>query len=472
MTVPGGGSLVLANHAEFNGQCMQTRFDANEVKVWYEGGAELGDHALFWAQGEALVIVPEEVHPRMLEDVRQFFGTEAIDTVRPAGDTVSLCDRVGRDPEVSERVRHWLLTADRPDLLAWGLTPPLASFLQAKAKEGVDVQTPGIPAIDALWLVQSMDSKPGFRLLAEELSRTHAEIHVPEGFIVPDLDVALAAAEDHFLCAGQSVVIKAARGTGGYSTLLATPSEQAAEQAAALRRIRALARFDNFWRVGSVVVERFIAGPDGTTPTSYTVDARVGADGSVSVECLGRMLIKAGRRYDGAVIGRASVEPELATQLRKVTDVFGRALADRGFTGLFDLDFVVDAGGHAWVCEMNVRRASPSHLVAIAHRAFGPSWATDGAVFGRDYVYLQGSLKLTYDDLRSIAEEFRHQSPDTVDLLITQASRSLKRRSPYFGYALLGADARICGEEAARFENFVYSSLGLNLAVLDDRARV
>jgi hypothetical protein len=184
------------------------------------------------------------------------------------------------------------------------------------------------------------------------------------------------------------------------------------------------------------------------------------------------MLVKAGRRYDGAVIGKSSVEPELATRLREVADVFGRALADRGFTGLFDVDFVVDAEGRAWVCEMNVRRASPSHLVAIARQAFGPSWATDGAVFGRDNVYLQGSLQLTYDDLRTIAEDFRHQSPDTVDLLITQASRSLKRRSPHFGYALLGADSWICGEEAARFENFVYSSLGLNLAVLDNRARM
>jgi len=468
MTSSGGGSLVLANHAEYNAQCMQTRFDTNEVKVWYEGGAELGDHALFWARGEALVIVSEEIHPRLLEDVRRFFGTKAIDTVRPEGDAASLSDRVGGDRAVSEQVRRWLRTVDRPDLLAWGLTPPLAAFLRARAQEGVEVRTPGIPAIDALWVVQSLDSKPGFRLLAEELSRTHTEIHVPEGFILPDLDVALSAAEDHFLRAGQSVVIKAARGTGGYSTMIATPFEQPA----ALRRIRALARFDNFWRVGSVVVERFVAGPDGATPTAYTVDASVGADGSVLVECLGRMLIKAGKRYDGAVIGKGAVEPELATQLRQVTDVFGRALAERGFTGLFDVDFVVDAEGRAWVCEMNVRRASPSHLVAIAHQAFGLSWATDGAVFGRDYLYLRGSLQLTYDDLRRIADDFRHQSPNTVDLLITQASRSLKRRSPYFGYALLGADSWICAEEAARFEKFVYSSLGLNIAVLDNRARV
>lgn len=469
MSMPSGGPLVLANHADFTGQNIDARFGPNEVKIWYDGSASLADHALFWAEGDALVIVPEDLHPGLLEDVRCFFGTEALDVLRASGGGASLCDRVDQDQEVGQRVRRHLRQADKPEILAWGLTPALATFLRRRADEGLDLQTPGIPSPDALWLVQLLDSKPGFRLLAEELSRKHQQVRVPEGLILPDLDAAIAAAEDHFFRAGHSVVIKAARGTGGYSTLVATRSEQPQEQATVLRRVRALARFDTFWEVGSVVVERFVSGGDGAVPTAFTVDACVSEDGTVSVDCLGRMLIEAGKRYDGAVVGKDAVESGLAVQLREVAAIFGRALAERGFTGLFDLDLVVDEDGIAWVCEMNVRRASPSHLLAIARRAFGHSWATSGAALGRDYVKLQGSLNLVYDDLRGMVKDFRRRNPSTLDLLITQASCSLQRRSPGFGYAILAEDAQTCALEADRFERFVYSSLGLSPGTLNAR---
>ena len=243
---------------------------------------------------------------------------------------------------------------------------------------------------------------------------------------------------------------------GRYSTLVCIHSEDSGEQETLLRRARSLARFDTFWKTGSVVVERFIPGSDGGTPAAFTVDACVQQDGTVSVECLGRMLIQDRKRYDGAVIGKGAVDPQLAVQLRDVAAIFGRALAQRGFTGLFDLDLVVDGDGHAWVCEMNVRRASPSHLQSIAHRAFGSSWATRGAVFGRDYVYVQGSLKLSYKDIKVMAAEFRSRSPALLGLLITQAVGPSCGAHP-FGYAIVADDALTCAQEADRFERFVYA---------------
>lgn len=470
MSMASHGPLVFANHAGYTGQYIDGRFAPNEVNVWYEGSAALADHALFWAEGGALVIVPEHLHPGLVRDVGLFFGTEALSVLYASGGGASLCARLNEDREVSERVRDFLLQADNPEILAWGLTPALAALLRRMVEEGLDPQTPGIPPPEALWLVQLLDSKPGFRLLAEELSREHKGIKVPEGLILPDLDAALAAAKEHFFPAGHSVLLKAARGTGGYSTLLAADSGQSRERATALRRGRAQARFDTFWKVGSVVVERFVSGGGGAIPSAFTVDACVGKDRAVTVLCSGRMLIRAGKRYEGVVIGKNAVEFQLRAQLRDVAIVFGHALADRGFTGLFDLDFVVDEDGLAWVCEMNVRRASPSHVLAIARRAFGPKWETVGSVLGRDYVKLQGSLDLGYDDLRAMVQAFRRRSPSTVDLLITQASLSLRRRSPCFGYALLAEDAATCMREAARFERFVYTALGLNLDALGTKS--
>ena len=64
--------LVLANHGDFIGQCMDARFHADELKIWYSGSAALLDHALFWATGDALAVVTDDVHPELLADARAF----------------------------------------------------------------------------------------------------------------------------------------------------------------------------------------------------------------------------------------------------------------------------------------------------------------------------------------------------------------------------------------------------------------
>ena len=99
---------MLANHGDFIGQCMDARFHADELKIWYSGSAALLDHALFWATGDALAVVTDDVHPELLADARAFFGAEAIETLRPGGDGFDLCERVSRDQDASARVKRRL----------------------------------------------------------------------------------------------------------------------------------------------------------------------------------------------------------------------------------------------------------------------------------------------------------------------------------------------------------------------------
>jgi hypothetical protein len=466
MHSPGTKTVVLANHTGFTGQYIDDRFPRNEAMIWYDGSAALADHALFWADGDAVVVTPSELESRLVEDVRRFFGAEDLTVVAAAAGANCTLESALNKSEVGERISRMADRSTGVNVLAWGLTPGLAAFLRRLEQDAPSVRASGLPSPELLWLVQQFDSKPGFRLLAAELARKHSCVRLPEGFILPDLESAFAAVQQHFFTNSASVVLKAARGTGGYSTLLLPYSTSTAERSRVLRRGRSLARFDTFWATGPVVVERFIGGADGAVPDAYTVDADVSRDGRVEVLCVGRMLIDAGKRYGGVTIGNGAVDQLLCVQLTEVARVFGAALAERGFTGLFDLDFVVDQHGLAWVCEMNVRRASPGHVIAIARRTFGSTWATSGAVLGRDYVKLQGSQALTYEGLSELVQAFRRRSPATHQLIVTQASSSLRRKSPSFGYALAARDVATCELEAARFERYVYTSLGLNLDAL------
>lgn len=451
-----GTRVVFANHGEFVSQFLDAAFPPRQLDIWRDGTTDLSDSALYWAQGDALVVVPGEVDARLLMDVRSFLGAK-VEVVRTAGDPTQLSDCVAQDPDAMVRLRQ----LSGAELLAWGLTPGLARFLRTSEDLGFDHLSGGVPSPDLLWLVQTLDSKPGFRIFAEELSREHPAIRVPPGFVVPTLATALQAAQDHFFAQGHGAVVKAARGTAGYSTYVLEWSASRAEQGRTLRRWESLARFDAFWQTGPVVVERFIGGVAEQPPTTVTVGVRVANAHNISVEYVATMLVLEKVRYSGAVLGHGAVSPTVAADVGAVARRFGAALAERGFTGLFDLDVVVDSEGLIWVCEMNVRRASPSHLQAIAERAHGASWATEGAVLGRDALHVRGTLHLTYSELRSIVAEFGRRSPSSTRVLVTHASTSLKRRSPSFGYALLAQDAATCASESRRFEEFVQRTLGM-----------
>lgn len=451
-----GTRVVFANHGEFVSPFLDADFPPRQVDIWRDGTTDLSDTALYWAQGDALIVVPGEVDANLLMDVRSFLGA-TVDVVRTAGDPTQLSDCVAQDPDAMVRLRR-LAGAE---LLAWGLTPGLARFLRTFEDLGFDHLSGGVPSPDLLWLVQTLDSKPGFRIFAEQLSREDPAIRVPPGFIVPTLATALQAAQDQFFSQGHGAVVKAARGTAGYSTYVLEWSASLGEQRRTLQRRESLARFDAFWHTGPVVVERFIGGVADQSPTTVTVCVRVANAHNISIEYVATMLVRDQVRYSGAVLGHGAVPPTVAADVGAVARRFGTALAQRGFTGLFDLDVVVDTEGLLWVCEMNVRRASPSHLRAIAERAHGASWATEGAVLGRDYLHVRGTLHLTYPELRSILAEFGRRSPSSTRVVITHASSSLKRRSPWFGYALLAEDAATCASESRRFEDFFHRTLGM-----------
>ena len=175
-----GTRVVFANHGEFVSQFLDAAFPPRQLDIWRDGTTDLSDSALYWAQGDALVVVPGEVDARLLMDVRSFLGAK-VEVVRTAGDPTQLSDCVAQDPDAMVRLRQ----LSGAELLAWGLTPGLARFLRTSEDLGFDHLSGGVPSPDLLWLVQTLDSKPGFRIFAEELSREHPAIRVPPGFVVP-----------------------------------------------------------------------------------------------------------------------------------------------------------------------------------------------------------------------------------------------------------------------------------------------
>ena len=69
-----GTRVVFANHGEFVSPFLDAEFPPRQVDIWRDGTTDLSDTALYWAQGDALIVVPGEVDADLLMDVRSFLG--------------------------------------------------------------------------------------------------------------------------------------------------------------------------------------------------------------------------------------------------------------------------------------------------------------------------------------------------------------------------------------------------------------
>lgn len=213
-----------------------------------------------------------------------------------------------------------------------GSRPPIFVF-----KSSVEIES---RAQDQGWhlltspapLARRWENKVAFARRAAALG-----LPIPEWRIVSGA----GALEDARVELGGDVVVQAPHGYGGARTIRAQSSQEAAAAAHRLRspELRVGPMIDGVaWTLNACVTARGIAvsAPTlqltGLPALTTRPFGACGNDGTVGTPAAGAMLSAA----------------------RKV----GVALAEDGYAGLFGVDFVVDAGGAAWIIEVNPRLVS------------------------------------------------------------------------------------------------------------------
>ena len=211
-----------------------------------------------------------------------------------------------------------------------------------------------------------------------------------------------------------------------------------------------------------MIIEEHISGPQSTWATTPTVNCLILSDGTIEVVGTGRMLMRRGWLYSGICSGYAALEPSTEETIVRIGRQVGHAMADMGYAGWFDIDFVVGARGEIFLTEINARRASPAHAFAIARRTLGEGWPRKCSLYANDHLPLQGSCNPRYPAIREVFAAFngRH-SRSSIKAVPTIVSSSLSRKTPYLGYVLLAQGESEAGFHACRLEQEIREAIGM-----------
>ncbi|MEU9160737.1 GNAT family N-acetyltransferase [Streptomyces sp. NPDC048424] len=332
----GGRAVHVGNVAEFNAQFADASLDRGQSAAHHYACL-----AAFYSPDPAALVLPRPVPKGWTELVCRQLGWSEVEVYDglAEGDP-GLCEAVRARPALAA-----LLTGAGLPLVPWGRTRPFGRLAGRPWRAG-ELRYESKSAAHALF----------GRILADG---GHPGIVLPAQWRAAGRWAAgrLLAARTR---AGESTVLKSEHGVGGSGTTVVTPDRvRAAGGARAV--LRRLPR-------GPLLVEEYVAGPaEGEGPRDLTYDGFVDGTGRV-YEVGGAVMDVTDGCYRGATVGPGVVPAWAEKPLASFGAAVGRELAESGYRGWFDVDFVADGAGRLAPTETNLRLTGPSVAFMVAAR--------------------------------------------------------------------------------------------------------
>ncbi|MEV8533584.1 GNAT family N-acetyltransferase [Streptomyces sp. NPDC051211] len=332
----GRPAVHLGNVAEFNAQFRDASLDRLQGPAHHYASL-----AAFYSPQPAALVLPRPAPAGWLELLTRQLGWEPVELYDGvAGSGPGLSAAVLARPSLAGRLHALGLP-----LIPWGQTE---AFGRLSGRP--------LPA-DALRYESKAASHRLFRRLAG--TGRHPGIVVPDQAYAGTRRAAARLLADRAR-AGRTTVLKSEHGVGGSGTTVVTAREvrEAGGARAVLRRLPR----------GPLLVEEYVGGGAGAGAVrDLTYDGFV--DGSGRVWEAGAAVMEvAGTGYAGATVGPGVVPGAAEGPLLGFGRAVGAELADSGYRGWFDVDFVLDARGRPAPTETNLRLTGPSIAFMVAAR--------------------------------------------------------------------------------------------------------
>ncbi|MFI7179615.1 GNAT family N-acetyltransferase [Streptomyces spororaveus] len=334
----GGRAVHLGNVGEFNAQFADATLDREQRPAHHYACL-----AAFYSPYPAALVLPRPVPRGWTELVCRQLGWTGVEVYDGLLDTdPGLADAVRARPALAAQV-----TGAGLPLVPWGRTRPFGRLAGRPWQPG-----------ELRYESKSAAHELFGRILADG---GHPGIVLPRQWRAGGRWAAarMLAARTR---AGESTVLKSEHGVGGSGTTVVTP-ERVRAAGGARAVLRRLPR-------GPLLVEEYVDGPvsgAGEGPRDLTYDGFVD-DAGRAHEVGGAVMDVADGCYRGATVGPGVVPAWAEKALVSFGTAVGRALADSGYRGWFDVDFVADGEGRLAPTETNLRLTGPSIAFMVAAR--------------------------------------------------------------------------------------------------------
>ncbi|WP_044549916.1 hypothetical protein [Azospirillum lipoferum] len=277
--------------------------------------------------------------------------------------------RLLEDARLWSRVRRFVQEARRVRLLATVNSAGLRRMADRLAT-AAGLEVVGVPDCPP-GLVRYWNTKIGGRDLLRGVPAAAA--------LVPDAVVCHTPLHAEAMLAGhpasERYVLKANMGAGGSGILWVTGGETGLAARLTRPDHTTGAGKNGLWPLPldePLLLEVGIGDPRRNR--SLTADFTVMPGGTVAFEGAALQVLDDFTRYRGIAWSPGAVAPAVLASVASVGTAVGRAMARRGFSGPFNLDFILPPEGRLALAEINVRRSAPLDQHLAMRRLFGPDW--------------------------------------------------------------------------------------------------
>jgi len=403
--------------------------------------ASLSDRDLFAFAGEddLIMILPQKVNPYFVDYYRQLFDNKNLYIFTPEKHTGEISLDFWRDKRLLRQIDPIVKKYENISLTCYSTTSQFLSLSKNLRCRYARLLTPESPTEENAWTVNFFGSKSGIHQLA-----CMENLVSPEAVFVSDPLLAAKFAAN-FYSEFNGVVIKTNKGHAGAGILIFRPQELPEDKVKTIKIITSKLK-SNYWRKFPIVVEKYIVANHEIGGGFPNAEFKICANNQVKLLYFCGMRVSKSGVFGGVEINRGVLPLSVSKSIIKTGEIIGRKLANFGYRGYFDLDFIVSRDKKLYLNESNVRRTGGTHVYHTCSFLFGSDFLNKTYALSENLYRLKTQKPIEFLELKNKLAPILFDKKTQTGLIITSANLLSQNK---FGYIIFAKDK----SEALKLEN-------------------
>ncbi|MBI2414317.1 hypothetical protein HYV31_00525 [candidate division WWE3 bacterium] len=365
----------------------------DEMEFWTKYDALDNNRSILYGGDDKVIITPIEIDSKHFETLKKLAGWKNVINLFPKklGNTISL-DLI-KDKTLSTKFIEIIKNNPNIQIIPYRQTDEFYDLVDFLKSKKLKFTLPETFPKGKKFIETYFHSKRGFRHLWEMVKDPKLPIHLPEGFIVENLEEAIEAAW-WFMGQKKNFVIKYNRGVQGIGVIFMSQSKLPKNKEAFSKQIRKDLDGE-MWHSACLVVEEKVDTDTTKLGGSPNVEMRIDENGKVINEYACEQIIAEDKKTFMGVGMNKNVDKSKHIKIAfAAAKKIGKKLAEYGYKGVFDMDLVVSKTNKLYAIEANLRRTGGTHAHEFCKALLGKNYSTKYFVNIQD-IKLEGSKKLT-----------------------------------------------------------------------------
>lgn len=399
----------------------------------------LSDRFLYSCEDNTILITPWKIDENLKADVEEILRLKNVENWSPENNTIALSKDIEDDKilfkNLIDKIKEANSTGVEVQLTAYSNTPEFLGLILELRDRNCIFTTPDAPSREFYWTVSFLDSKGGFRQIAQIISGWEKEIKMPWGVICAKPTEARKIGQVLFH-QNKGFVVKTNWGQSGEGLIIIRKNNGFASYDEASKFLKSEFEKDDYWGRYPIIVEEFIPPDLSVGGGAPNVECYIDRDGKPRVNYTCGMRMTREGNFKGIEIGRDALPENVEKTIRKIGERVGKTFSSFGLRGFYEVDLQAGTDGHLYCLESNVRRTGGTHVFDAARRLFGEDFSKIKYLVSNNLFSHQNIKNLNYEKIKELLKEILFPMGDKKTGFLATITNSFSQGT--LGYMIVG----------------------------------